>query len=45
MSPLIERTRSREARHGGAHRGDRPCVELVGDVIADAGQRAQVDFV
>ena len=45
MSPLIERTRSPEARHGARRPASTAaCVEHVGDVVADPGQRAEVDL-
>ena len=44
MSPLIERTRRPERVHGGGDGVDRRSVEHVGDVVADPGQRAEVDL-
>ena len=44
MSPLIERTRSPERDTVARDRGDRRGVQHVGDVVADPGQRAEVDL-
>ena len=45
MSPLTERTRSPEAATLGCHVCDGGQVQFIGDVVADAGQGAEVDFL
>ena len=44
MSPLMERTRRPEAATVGRDGVDGGGVEHIGDVVADAGQRAEVDL-